>query len=434
MEKNKLNKIMILGSGPVSIQVAVLLKKYKSNVEIGISGRGSKASIKTCEDIKAAKMNVDIKVQNQSHKKMSGEVKINYVFSDYESIVGKWKTLILATPCDAYSQVLERVPEFVLRNVKTVVLVSPCIGSTAIVLGFFKTLCLDIEVVTCSTYLAATKREKGSSMASAVTKNKKRKIYIASTRRNSDTLKIIKRILIDTEIKTVILGNGFAVEARNVSTYVHPPLLFNDFALEHIFNIEAPVAYTYKFFPEGPITQYVMRDMLQQLSEIRNILAFLKIRKFNFLSFLNNDIYPVKEESLSQDDIKKFEGFGNIKKEYLLYIRYASILVDPYSVPDENGRYFDFSAVPLQKVYKVGEKRWEIPRMPGEDFYRLYLLKGLADIFNIPVETIEKYMKRYLNRLNNFKNSHSKELVFGKEEIKIYEKDLNLIKICLKEV
>ena len=49
-------------------------------------------------------------------------------------------------------------------------------------------------------------------------------------------------------------------------------------------------------------------------------------------------------------DIENFENLPAIHQEYLLYVRYTAILIDPFSNPDDQGAYFDFSAVPYKHV------------------------------------------------------------------------------------
>ena len=56
---------------------------------------------------------------------------------------------------------------------------------------------------------------------------------------------------------------------------------------------------------------------------------------------------------MDEGDIEHFEILPDILQEYLLYVRYTAILIDPFSQPDENGHYFDFSAVPFKQVYKM---------------------------------------------------------------------------------
>lgn len=147
-------------------------------------------------------------------------------------------------------------------------------------------------------------------------------------------------------------------EARNISLYVHPALFMNDFSLNAIFDESGSRKYVYKLFPEGPITQDLIRDMLSQWKEMMSILDRLGMGRINLLKFMTDDNYPVRNESLSRQDIDCFEHLESIHQEYLLYIRYASLLIDPFSQPDPEGKYFDFGGADPEFVYQSG-------RLPG---------------------------------------------------------------------
>ncbi|MDR0723143.1 MAG: opine metallophore biosynthesis dehydrogenase [Treponema sp.] len=89
-----------------------------------------------------------------------------------------------------------------------------------------------------------------------------------------------------------------------------------------------------------------------------------------------------------------------------VYIRYTSLLIDPFSIPDKNGRYFDFSAIPIQKVYHDQEGYWHVPRIPKEEYYRLKLLQGIAYKAYIPTPTIDKFIENYEKKLHWFDKIH----------------------------
>ncbi|MEJ7443121.1 opine metallophore biosynthesis dehydrogenase, partial [Staphylococcus warneri] len=72
----------------------------------------------------------------------------------------------------------------------------------------------------------------------------------------------------------------------------------------------------------------------------------------NLLKFMVKENYPVRPETLNEADISQFESLPSVKQEYLLYVRYSAILIDPFSQPDQEGRYFDFSAVPFKQLYQ----------------------------------------------------------------------------------
>lgn len=405
--------VLFLGTGPAAIQTAVLIKHYFS-VQLGISGRNS-VSAQILYKAFAENGNCgSVTVQNEKHKKLEGEVVFDYVFKDYTEVDGKWDIIVLAVTNDAYLAVLKSINQDVLKSVETIILISSCIGSTSIIKNFLQTRKLCTEIITFSTYYGDTKMNtKLNNPACVLTKNIKKRIYLSTTSQNKERgiLFNLIKILRDIGIDTVLMESGFAAESRCISTYVHPPILMNSFSLSHILNLKLPPKYVYKFFPEGPITQYVIHDMRQQQEEIQTILSSLNVPGFNFLKFINDDNYPVMDACLSRNDVNNFEYFDHTKQEYLLYIRYASILVDPYSTPDDNGRYFDFSAAPLQRIYKNIDGYWYIPRSPKEDYYRLSLLKGIATYKNIPTVVIDKLVSNYRETVIKFRNESQNELL-----------------------
>lgn len=216
-------------------------------------------------------------------------------------------------------------------------------------------------------------------------------------------------------------------ETRNISLYVHPPLFMNDFTLRAIFGDLESKKYVYKLYPEGPITQYLIRDMLAQWKEIMNILGKLNIENLNLLKFMTDDNYPVRLESLSRHDIENFNHLEAIHQEYLLYIRYTALLIDPFSEPDKDGKYYDFSAVPIRKMFVNREGYLDIPRMPKEDYYRIKIIQGIAKYLNLNCPTIDKFIKTYENKIEKVAQSHEDELLSNAFVVQSFDEDLNMI-------
>ncbi len=152
--------------------------------------------------------------------------------------------------------------------------------------------------------------------------------------------------------------------------------------------------YIYKLYPEGPITKYSIQDMVELYHEIMELYQKMGIETFNLLQFLN-DSYPVLEETLHLDEIMSFTQKTREEQIFLLYVRYCCILIDPYSIPDEEGRYFDFSKVEYSKIYLDKENKWTIPRRPAEDYAKLNLLFYLSNYYGSPNAVMEKCLKKY---------------------------------------
>jgi hypothetical protein len=166
-----------------------------------------------------------------------------------------------------------------------------------------------------------------------------------------------------------------------------------------IFGQPAAPKFVYKLFPEGPITPVLIREMLEQWKEISALVGKLNLKAVNLLQFMVDDNYPVRPESLTRQDIDDFPELHPVQQQYSLYVRYASLLIDPYSEPDRNGRYFDFSAVPLRPVFLNHEGAWDIPRMPKEDYYRIKIIQGISRSAGVPCPTIDGFLARYERHL-----------------------------------
>ncbi|WP_249664128.1 opine metallophore biosynthesis dehydrogenase, partial [Lysinibacillus sp. D4B1_S16] len=101
--------------------------------------------------------------------------------------------------------------------------------------------------------------------------------------------------------------------------------------------------YVYKLYPEGSITYTTIRLMLNYWKEMMAVVNYLHILPLNLLKFMVVDNYPLHPESIDGQEIENFNQLEPIHQEYLLYIRYASLLIDAFSKPDQDGNYFDFS-------------------------------------------------------------------------------------------
>jgi hypothetical protein len=224
-----------------------------------------------------------------------------------------------------------------------------------------------------------------------------------------------------------IMNSPIEAETRNISLYVHPPLFMNEFSLSVIFGEATAKKFVYKMFPEGPITQYLIRDMLAGWKEISGIIEKLNMQGVNLLKFMTDDNYPVRLESLSRYDIDHFIYFETIHQEYLLYIRYTSLLIDPFSEPDQDGKYFDFSAVPIRQVFVNREGYWDIPRMPKEDYYRIKIIQGIARYVNSSCPTIDKFIAAYEQKIEDAAQARKGELLSDAFVVQSFEEDLKMI-------
>ncbi|MGG0848657.1 opine metallophore biosynthesis dehydrogenase [Peribacillus simplex] len=423
---NDFKRVLLLGTGPTSIQLAMNLKN-QLNCYVGIVGRESVRSEIFFETLKENNHLVRVSVQNEKHRTMQGECFIDQVFRDYGTIKGEWDTIIFAVTTDTYIEVLKQINNEILKPVRCIVLISPTFGSNSLINNYMNQRNSDAEIISFSTYYGDTRWMHDKPSNNVLTTAVKKKIYIGSTQYPSKNVEGLCKLYEQLGITLETMESPIEAETRNISLYVHPPLFMNDFTLRAIFGDLESKKYVYKLYPEGPITQYLIRDMLAQWKEIMNILGKLNIKNLNLLKFMTDDNYPVRLESLSRHDIEDFNHLEAIHQEYLLYIRYTALLIDPFSEPDKNGKYFDFSAVPIRKMFVNREGYLDIPRMPKEDYYRIKIIQGIAKYLNINCPTIDKFIKKYENKIEKVAQSHEGELLSNAYVVQSFDEDLNMI-------
>ena len=119
--------------------------------------------------------------------------------------------------------------------------------------------------------------------------------------------------------------------------------------------------------------------MLELSEDYKRLLNHLGVEEINLLRFLNDDSYPVPSRMVSRRWIDHFPQLAPAEQRYALFTRYTALLVDPYSEPDAQGRYYDFSAVRVTRVFQNAQGLWCLPRVPLEDVRKLRALVLLAE-------------------------------------------------------
>ncbi|MCM3184527.1 opine metallophore biosynthesis dehydrogenase [Priestia megaterium] len=418
--------ILLLGTGPTTLQLGLNFKKAL-NSKVGIAGRPSIRSEKFFSSLVKHGHLVEVSIQNRKHEKMQGHFIVDDVFFKYEEVIGTWDTLVLAVTTDAYLDVLKALPKNILQGVQRVILISPTLGSNYLVHHYVKQFNPQVEVMSFSTYYGDTRWLSSEPSNQVLTTAIKKKIYIGSTQFPSDAVEKLVNLYKDLGLTFEIMKTPIEAETRNISLYVHPPLFMNEFSLRYIFKEEKHQKYVYKIYPEGPITPLLMKNMLNQWKEIMKVLSQLNVKQMNLLKFMTEDNYPVRRESLSLKDIENFNELKSIHQQYLLYVRYASLLVDPFSEPDEKGRYFDFSAVPIQMVFMNKEKEMDIPRMPKEDYYRLKMIQSIARYVESDCPTIDRFLTAYEDKVKAFSEANKEVKLSSAFSNLAFEEDIQMI-------
>ncbi|NMO97662.1 opine metallophore biosynthesis dehydrogenase [Paenibacillus lemnae] len=418
--------VLILGTGPASLQLAVLMKqKWKACV--GIAGRVSVRSETLFKSLEKKGYLISAEVQNDAHLPLKGECVIDHIFQGYEQVSGAWDTLILAVTTDAYIEVLKKIHRDVLKQAQTLLLVSPTLGSNSLVKHYLSTLESKAEVISFSTYLGDTRWKDDKPGHQVITTGVKKKLYIGSTHKSSQAISRWSELLQSLGLTLGVMDSPIEAETRNISLYVHPPLFMNEFSLNAIFGDNSVRKYVYKMFPEGPITQTLISTMLALWKEITSVVEKMSLKGVNLLQFMTDDNYPVRPESLSRQDIDHFTELDSIHQQYLLYVRYTSLLIDPFSEPDAEGRYFDFSAVPIRTLFVNRDGELEVPRMPKEDYYRIKIIQGIARFLQVDCPMIDQFISAYEHKLQTAAAAKSDVRLSNAFLVQSFEEDVTMI-------
>jgi staphylopine/pseudopaline/yersinopine synthase len=115
-------------------------------------------------------------------------------------------------------------------------------------------------------------------------------------------------------------------------------------------------------------------------------------------------------------------------------VRYASLLVDPFSEPDENGRYFDFSAIPIRPILLDSAGQWDVPRMPKEDYYRTKIIQGVARHLGSPCPTIDTLLTGYKQKLTAAIQARAGGRFSDAFRVQDFDDDLSMIRAEISEV
>ncbi|GAB79289.1 hypothetical protein SAMN05421595_2598 [Austwickia chelonae] len=424
-----LGRVLIAGTGPTAVQTAILAARISTTV--GIAGRGTPRSDSFLHALNTTDGILQVDVQNDRHRALSGRHQIEERFHRYPDVTGRWDTLILTVTADAYLPVLKQLPPEVLEQTTRIILSSPTLGSGSLVSEYTAQQGLHPEVISFSSYLGDTRWPHGEPSATVLTAGAKRRIYAGSTTPRSKTLELLRTLYATTGTDIEPLDRPVHAETRNISLYVHPALFMNEVTLDAVFGTPDTTKYVYKLFPEGPITPSLIHTMVAMWREMTAITTALGSPSLNLLAFMLEDSYPVRPESISPADIAAFEQLPTIHQEYLVYVRYASLLIDPFSTPDRAGRYFDFSAIPIPQVFRNSTDQWDIPRMPKEDYYRTKIIQGVARHLDVDCPTIDALLTRYEDELRQAAKTREGEALSTAFTIQDFDTDLDMIRTGL---
>lgn len=402
---NKLSSTLILGAGPAAIQLGVDIQAAGGGSLVGLYNRpGSKGTRLKQHLAVSATLYLQGAGKAQATQGES-EVKIDRYFDDPAEAAGDWQRLILAVPANQYVTVLQQIIWPNLPKLRSVILLSPSIGSGLMVQNLLLSFGMEeVEIISLSSYYADTKYLDPEQPYRAYTKAFKQRVYLANQHKHQDSSEIqwLTEVLARHQITAIVCGNPLEAERFSVTNYVHPPLALAKSTLQALFFPEHPGQYLYKTQPEGPVCPDVIAHLWGLANDYKTLLNKLGISEINLLRFLNDDNYPVPETMLSRRWIDDFPRLSPIEQQYALFVRYTGLLVDPYSVPDAQGRYFDFSAVKVMPVYQDDAGLWHLPRVPLEDIHKLRTLLILSTRLGVAMPTAQMLLAQFQHALEAF--------------------------------
>ncbi|WP_369324506.1 opine metallophore biosynthesis dehydrogenase [Serratia marcescens] len=395
---------LILGAGPAAIQLAADIKAA-ANARIGLYNRPSEKGRRLKQHLAHTPSLWLTGAGKAQRTQDDAQVTIDRYYDDLALVGGDWHRLILAVPADQYHDVLRQVPWAALPQLRSLILLSPSIGSGLMAQSLLQDAGQShVEVISLSSYYADTKYQNADQPYRAYTKAFKQRIYLAGAGARSDCAELdwLCSLLARHGIDAQRCDSLLAAERFSITNYVHPPLALADTTLQAIFQPQGPIQYLYKTHPEGPLCPEAIADMLALSQDYQQLLNRLGIEAINLLRFLNDDNYPVPPRMVSRRWIDQFPQLAPTEQCYALFTRYTALLVDPYSEPDAQGRYYDFSAVRVARVFQDAQGRWRLPRVPQEDVRKLRVLVLLAQRLDVEMPAAQRLLARFQQALQRF--------------------------------
>jgi hypothetical protein len=376
-----LGNTLIVGAGPAGIQTSQILAPFSR--KIALVSKSSHQWEKRKKLIKQHGSIASCEVCKPQLAPLAGLVRFDELYTDLSPLPSSWDTLVLATPAHAYCDVLASFSELCLKNLKQIILMSSMLGGLLILKGMLEKKGANPNIILFSSYFATSYFVSDSTAKyplTVQTKTVKKKVYLYLSKSNEVIFNALRNALEKINVQVALLDNPFNVEGRNVAAYVHPAFLINTFSLDHILSHEDETKYMYKLYPEGPITMGLIKNLLFHWKSISRLLEHYSAGPINLLQLLNDETPSVHESTIPKDKIDSFNELHEIEQEYLLYVRYSTILInpDPFSESDCE----EVSAKPYLKG-KVKKGRLQLPRTPLEDLQTLYWLNHLVQRSNL---------------------------------------------------
>lgn len=398
-----LGNTLVVGAGPAGIQTSQVMAPLSQ--KLALLSKSSHQWESRKKLIKQHGFVVSCEVKKTQLAPLGGLVRFDELYTELSPLPSCWDTLVLTTPAHAYCDVLSSFSELCLKNLKQIILMSSMIGGCLILKGMLKKKGVSPNIILFSHYFATSYFTSNPTdkhgLLKVVTKTVKKRVYIYQSESNEILLSALLNVLEKIDVQVIPLDNSFSVEGRNIATYVHPTFLVNTFSLDHILSNDDEVKYMYKLYPEGPITMSLIRGLLIHWKSVSRLLEHYSAQPVNLLQLLNDEHHLVHENTIPKNKIDSFNELDEIEQEYLLYVRYSTILIDPdpFSVANSKGKNFEVSAKPYFKG-KVNKGKLQLPRVPLEALQTLYWLNHLVQSSSLissiifpSIEVFENWIK-----------------------------------------
>jgi hypothetical protein len=147
---------LIVGAGPAAINIAVNVSRGWCD-KLGLVNRKGIHTNRLKESFKVHGKSLKSRYQNHSNRHLNGTAKLDFFYGDYQEIDDQWETLIICTPSNSYIEVIHSLSLEKLKKAKTLILISPGIGSNFLIEHYFKNEIEGIDLISLSAYYAATK-------------------------------------------------------------------------------------------------------------------------------------------------------------------------------------------------------------------------------------------------------------------------------------
>lgn len=374
-----MTKSVILGLGPVGMATARLLER--NGLSYRFLTRRSTRGESRKKQLEGEGIRFEALAERPAMAAWSGLVRGQVSFLDQPD-TERGGLLFLAVPHTAYQEALDCLDP---THYESIVLLSPGLASGSAVSARVG----HDRVLSMANFWGAAKYRDGIVSLKAI----KKKVYAGSGDRA--LAEQVKELFDCCETNLNFLSSCLEAEFRNITLYVHPPLSLAPLSLGAALDLDPTPKYLYKLYPEGPIERRRMRLYARYVDEVMNIGSRLGVEPFNFLSFLHRDNYQVPSCFLENEEADGYPGLEVSQQGDLLFARYSGLLVDAYSQPDENGRYFDFSAVPVQKAKFTENGKVILPRLLEEDLFHLLLLREMSHRMELSCPGLEELWGDY---------------------------------------